>query len=302
MEQLIALVTFPSDIVLYVVMDIIIALALLLTIRLLAGAEGKISVSDELANKDNAAFGISVAGRMLSLCIVLSAIVGRHIGQGFDIAALGMLLFGVIGILLVKLGRVAHDKVILNRLVKDDAIAKRNSSVALVDASSAIASAIVIYGVINWVQGTDTQAIVGIITGFFVVLAVLLLTTRLYEIRFARNNQVDSLQGQLRKGNIALGIQHSGNLIGTALVVSGAGNILQYDAATYVTNATGWLISGVTAAFLLAVIVGLAKRLVLMGINWKQEVDLQENVGIAALEWVLSVGIALITLSIISFS
>lgn len=301
MEQLVALVAFPNALMLYVLMDIVIVLALLLTIRLLAGSQSKVSVSDELASKDNAAFGISVAGRMIALCIVLSAIVGRHIGQGFDIAALGMLLFGTIGILLIKLGRVAHDKVILHRLVKDEAIAKRNTAVAVVDASSAIASAIVIYGVINWVKGTDTQAIVAIITGFFVMLTVLLVTTRIYELRFAHNNQVDSLQGQLRKGNLALGIQHSGNLIGTALVVSGAGDILQYDAATYVTNATGWLFCGVVGAFLLAVIVGLAKRLVLLGIDWKQEVDLQENTGIATLEWVLSVGIALIVLGIIRF-
>jgi uncharacterized membrane protein YjfL (UPF0719 family) len=300
MEQLIKLISLPTDIGLYLLMDIAIVLGLLWLVRFLAGMQSKVNVSDELANKDNIAFGISVAGRMLALCLVLSAVVGRHVGQGFDVAALGMLLFGVIGIVLVKLGRVAHDKVVLHRLTKDEAIARRNSAVATVDASSAIGSAVIIYGVIAWVEGSDTNAVVGIVTGFFVALTILLFTTRVYELRFARNNQIDSMQGQLRKGNMALGIQHSGNLLGTAIVVSSVGHILQYDADTYVSNATGWLLCGVLAAAALALIVGIAKRLVLIGVDWKQEVDIQENIGVAALEWVLSVGIALITLGIIS--
>jgi uncharacterized membrane protein YjfL (UPF0719 family) len=296
MELLLKLVPLPQDIVGYILIDIVIALFLLLLIRWLSGATNKISVTEELSSKDNFAFGISIAGRMLALCIVLAAVVGRHIGLGYEIAAMGTLLFGAIGIVLIKIGRVTHDKLILHRLDKDQTIAERNTSVAIVDASSAIATAIIIHGSIQWVQGTDTNAVVGILTGFFIVLMILLLTTRLYELRFAKNNQNDSFQGMLRRNNLALGIQHSGNLIGTALVVSGCGRILAYDAQTYITNITGWLIGGVIAALSLAVVVGLAKRLVLVGINWKQEVDVQDNIGVAALEWVLSVGLAAIVI------
>ena len=204
-----------------------------------------------------------------------------------------------VGIILIKVGRIAHDKIVLHLVDKELAIRERNTSVAIVDASSAIASAIVIYGMINWVDGTDTHAIVGILTGFFVVLAILLLTTRLYEIRFARNNQNDSFQGMLRKDNFALAIQHSGNLIATAIVVSTAGSILNYEAQTYVSNLTGWLVCGIAASLALAIVVGIAKRVVLFGLNWKEEVDQQGNVGLACIEWVLSVGIALIALGLV---
>ncbi|MGB2104580.1 MAG: hypothetical protein ACPHXV_01135, partial [Glaciecola sp.] len=102
----------------------------------------------------------------------------------------------------------------------------------------------------------------------------------------------------LRKDNFALAIQHSGNLIATAIVVSIAGSILQYQANTYVSNLTGWLFCGVAASVTYTVIVSLAKRIVLYGINWKEEVDLQGNVGLACIEWVLSVGIALIALGL----
>ncbi len=299
METLVQLIDLPAHVLTYLIIDITIALLLLGAIRILSGLPKGVSVAVELGEKDNFAFGISVAGRMLALCLVLSAVVGRHIGLGIEIAAMGTLLFGVVGIVLIKVGRLAHDKLILHRLDKDISIQERNSSVAVVDASSAIASAIIIHAMIRWVQGTDANAVVGILSGFVIVLSVLLLTTRMYEIRFARNNQNDSFQGMLRKGNLALAIQHSGTLIATAIVVSAAGRILNYQAETYVSNLTGWLICGLIASISLALVVGLAKRIVLFGLNGKTEIDLQGNVGLACLEWVLSVGIAMIALGLV---
>lgn len=299
LETLVQLIDLPPNVLTYLAIDIAIALLLLTVIRLLSGVPSTINVTQELGEKDNFAFGISVAGRMLALCMVLSAVVGRHIGLGFEVAAMGTSLFGAIGIILIQVGRVAHDKIVLHLVDKNVAILERNTSVALVDASSAIASAIIIYGMINWVEGTDANAVVGILSGFFIVLAILLLTTRLYEIRFARNNQNDSFQGMLRKDNFALAIQHSGNLISTAIVVSIAGSLLEYQAHTYVSNVTGWLICGITSSVALAIVVGVAKRIVLFGLNWKEEVDMQGNVGLACIEWVLSVGIALIALGLV---
>ena len=290
LDTLVHLIDLPPNVLTYLAIDIAIALLLLGVIRFMSGLPSDINVTQELGEKDNFAFGISVAGRMLALCMVLSAVVGRHIGLGFDVAALGTIMFGAIGIVLIKVGRIAHDKIVLHLVDKELAIRERNTSVAIVDASSAIASAIIIYGMINWVDGTDTNAIVGILSGFFIVLAILLLTTRLYEIRF---------QGMLRKDNFALAIQHSGNLIATAIVVSTAGSLLNYEAQTYVSNLTGWLVCGVAASLALAIVVGVAKRVVLFGLNWKEEVDMQGNVGLACIEWVLSVGIALITLGLV---
>ena len=299
LETLVHLIELPPNVLTYLAIDIAIALLLLGVIRFLSGVPNDINVTQELGEKDNFAFGISVAGRMLALCMVLSAVVGRHIGLGFEVAAMGTTLFGAIGIILIKVGRIAHDKIVLHLVNKELAIRERNTSVAIVDASSAIASAIIIYGMINWVDGTDTNAIVGILSGFFIVLAILLLTTRLYEIRFARNNQNDSFQGMLRKDNFALAIQHSGNLIATAIVVSTAGSLLNYEAQTYVSNLTGWLVYGVAASLALAIVVGIAKRVVLFGLNWKEEVDMQGNVGLACIECVLSIGIALIALGLV---
>ena len=300
MEQLVKFVPFSSDILIYLAIDLSIAVLLLLAIRSFSGVFSKVSVRNELGEKDNFAFGISMAGRMLSLTIVLSAVVGRHTHLGYEVAALGMVVFGAVGILLVRAGRFAHDKVVLNRLDKNQMIAEKNVSVALVDAASSIASAIIIKSIIDWAVGTDVNTLIAIFSGTTVVLSVLLLTTRLYERRFANNNQDNSFQDTLCQGHLALAIQHSGNLIGTAIAVSSAGSILAYEPESYVSNITGWLLVGLTFAISLIILASVSKRIILAGVNWKREVDLQHNVGIASIEFVLSIGLALLIAGLFS--
>jgi uncharacterized membrane protein YjfL (UPF0719 family) len=300
MEQLVKLVPLSSDILIYLAIDISIAILLLLAIRSLSGFFTKISVRSELGEKDNFAFGISMAGGMLSLAIVLSSVVGRHNHLGYEGAALGMLLFGSIGIILVKVGRYAHDKVVLNRLDKNKMIAEKNVSVAIVDAGSSIASAIIIKSIIDWTVGSNVNTFIAILSGSMVVLSVLLLTTRLYERRYASNNQDNSFQRDLGKGQLALAIQHSGNLIGTAIAVSSAGSILVYDPNSYVSNITGWLVVSAGFSVFLIILSSLSKRIILTGINWKTEVDLHHNIGIASIEFVLSIGLALLIAGLFS--
>lgn len=294
MDQLVKLVHISPDLFIYLAIDLVIAILLLFAIRSLSGIFNKTSVRQELGQKDNFAFGISLAGRMLSLTIVLSAVVGRHIGLGFESAALGMLGFGAIGILLVKIGRYSHDKLVLNRLDKEEMIAQKNTSVALVDASSAIASAIIAKSIIDWATGTDLEAFIAVFSGAIVVQCVLLFTTRLYEYNFAEKNQNSGFQRTLCNGQVALAVQHSGNLIGIAIAVSSASKVLVYSPEGYVSNVTGWLIAGSLLAVALMVITSITKRIVLLGVNTQNEVSLQHNIGIASIEAALSIGLALL--------
>ena len=294
MDALIKLVPLGSDLWIYLAIDVSIALALLVVMKWLTGLMRKNSVTEELGIKDNFAFGISIAGGMLSLCIVLSSVVGRHIGQGYSEAATGMVTFGIVGILLVKFGRFAHDKLVLNRVDTHAMISERSVSVALVDAASLVASAIVLRNIMVWVNGSDMNAIIAIVTGFSVVLTMLLVMTRILEVRYAKDNQNDSFQGALRKGQLALAIEHSGNLLGTAMIVSAAKNLLIYNPSGYVSNVTGWLVVSVALAIALHILVLINKKVILFGMNFRQEVDQQHNVGVASLGFTLSIGTAMV--------
>lgn len=294
MEQLIRLNSIPDDLVIYLGIDIAIAILMLFAIRSLSGLFSKVSVREELGERDNFAFGISLAGRLLSLTIVLSAVVGRHIGLGFEAAAMGMFLFGTMGIVLVKIGRFAHDKLVLNRLDRKKMIREKNVSVALVDACSAVASAIIIKSIIEWSVGTDMNTFIAVFSGVLVVMTVLLVATRIYEYSFAERNQNSGFQRTLCNGQIALAIQHGGNLIGIAIAVSSASTVLVYSPTTYVTNLTGWLIAALGLAGALMILNTITKRIVLAGVSWRKEVALEHNIGVASVEAVLSIGIALL--------
>ena len=302
METLVKLVPLARDLWVYVAIDVGLALVLLLVMKWLSRSRAKVSVSDELGVKDNFAFGISVAGGMLSLCLVLSSVVGRHVGQGYEQAAIGMVLFGIIGILLVKVGRFAHDKIVLDAVDTQHKVSDRNVSVALVDAASLVSSAIILRSIMVWVDGSDVNAMIAIVTGFLVVLTILLIMTRIYEMRYAMQNQNRSFQSALDTGQLALAVQHAGNLLGTAIVVSSAGALLSYSPQGYVSNVTGWLVTSVVLSLLLWALVAFSKRAVLNGINYQKEVDEQHNVGVAAVELTLSVGLAMIISSVLSSS
>ena len=294
MEALVKLVPLTRELLIYLAMDVGIALALLMIMKWLTGAFRRFSVTDELGVKDNFAFGISIAGGMLSLCIVLSSVVGRHVGMGYQEAAIGMVTFGLIGIVLVKFGRFAHDKLVLNKVDTPEMIAERSVSVALVDAASLVASAIVLRNIMLWVDGSDMNAIIAIVTGFAVVLTMLLVMTRILEYRYARDNQNDSFQGALEVGQIALAVEHAGNLLGTAMIVSAAKNLPVYEPSGYVSNVTGWLIVSVGLTIALHLLVLVNKKIILYGMNFRQEVDQQHNIGVAALGFTLSIGNAMI--------
>ena len=302
METLVKLVPLARDLWVYVAIDVGLALVLLLVMKWLSRSRAKVSVSDELGVKDNFAFGISVAGGMLSLCLVLSSVVGRHVGQGYEQAAIGMVLFGIIGILLVKVGRFAHDKIVLDAVDTQHKVSDRNVSVALVDAASLVSSAIILRSIMVWVDGSDVNAMIAIVTGFLVVLTILLIMTRIYEMRYAMQNQNHSFQSALDTGQLALAVQHAGNLLGTAIVVSSAGALLSYSPEGYVSNVTGWLVTSVLLSLLLWVLVAFSKRAVLNGINYQKEVDEQHNVGVAAVELTLSIGLTMIISSVLSSS
>ena len=78
------------------------------------------------------------------------------------------------------------------------------------------------------------------------------------------------------------------------MIVSAAKNLLIYNPSGYVSNVTGWLIVSVGLAIALHLLVLASKKIILFGMNIRQEVDHQHNVGVAALGFTLSIGNAMI--------
>lgn len=301
MNTLVNLIPISSDLWVYLVIDMVIAILLLTILRWISGHLSKEHEQPKgrMAHH-NYAYGISVAGRLMALAIVLAGAVENSSKGDLLDSVITMMVYGVVGIFLIKVGRYAHDKFVLHRLDKEFHIKDRNVSIALVDASSSIATALIVQSVMTWVSGFDANAFIAIFSGFLVSQTILLAMTRLYERRFRENNRSGSLQAALTKGQMALAIQHSGHLMGTAIAVTAVSNLLEYNPIGYVSNLTSWLILGLGLTLILTVLVTIARRFILPNIDTVQEIDLHHNIGVAAIELALSVGIALILFGVIS--
>jgi len=294
MNTLIELVGVNQELLIYLAIDITIAIILLGAMRFLLGLTSQVNSTEELAQKDNFAFGVSVAGSILALGLVLTGAITGENASSYMMEIIGMLAYGTYGLVLIKVGRVIQDKIALQHLNKTELIKEKNLSIGIIDAAGAIATAIIIRAVLLWVDGLNVATFIAITSGFVVAQAVLVLVTRIRERKYATNNQEDCLQEALSGGQIALAIRYSGQVISTALAVTAASHFLVYSPETLVMNLIGWLVFGILMTLLVALLTSLAKRIVLWGINLVEEVDQQHNIGVASIEMATSISIALI--------
>jgi hypothetical protein len=289
-----------QDLLIYLVIDISIAIVLLGAMRFISGLSAKVNSTQELAQKDNFAFGISVAGSVAALGIVLTGAISGENAPSYWMEFVGMFAYGTLGLILIKIGRVIHDKLSLQRLNKTQEILNENLTVGIVDAAGAIATAIIIRAVLLWVHGLNVDTFIAIIAGFIISQAILLLVTRLKERQYAKNNQGDCLQEAFTRGQTAIAIRYAGQLISTALAVTAASHFLTYSPETLFYNLISWFVFAVVMTLLVAILTAIAKRIVLWGINLVEEVDQQQNIGVACVEMATSISIALILTALMS--
>lgn len=294
MNTLIDITNLNQDLLIYLAIDISIAIILLGAMRFISGFAAKVNSTDELSKEDNFAFGISVAGSVAAMGIVLTGAITGESADSYLLEAVGMLSYGLFGLILIKIGRIVHDRIALNQINKTEQIKAHNVSVGIVDAAGAIATAIIIRAVLLWVDGLDINTFIAIAAGFVVSQAMLVFVTRIKEKQYANNNQGDSMQEAFADGQTALAIRYAGQVISTALAVTAASHFLTYSPETLLTNLFGWLVFSIVMTVLVSVLTTLAKKLILWGINLVEEVDQQHNIGVASVEMAISISIALI--------
>ena len=83
------------NLALYYLLDFVIALALLTGMRFVSGLVGNVSATHEISQKDNKAFGISLAGAMVAVCIMLMGVVSGESGYSLGNEAFQVIVFGV---------------------------------------------------------------------------------------------------------------------------------------------------------------------------------------------------------------
>lgn len=275
-----------------VALDFVIVILLLVFLRWLSARVAAVkSGIEELSKQDNIAFGISVAGRMLALCVILSAAVS-HTGRRFLLAApLHTLVVGVLGLLLILLGRWMHDRLVLMQIREQKQIGRRNHAVALVEACAALSCAIALRESMLTAHASYGGLVLQMTFTLLVQLSLFYLCTH---VLHPHKSTGGNFQQALAQGHLAIALSHSGKLLASGLAVATATKLFHFEFQAIPLTFVSLFIASVCILLLLLLFVCLAKWVILLGVDAEQEIEIQHNVGIAAIEASLFLGFGLI--------
>jgi len=299
MNELMTTLQQNASLVSYLAIDMVVAILLLGGVRYTMGVIGKIDTTDELAKKDNFAYGLSMAGSVAAMGIALSGTITGELAGSYQVELYGMLSYGIAALILIKAGSYIHDKFALPAFNKSELILNRNFAVGIVDAASAIATAIVVRAAIIWVEGISVKTFIALAAAWIVSQVMLVIITRVFEWKYAKNNGI-SFQTALTNEHTALAIRYSGYIISTAMSVTAASYFIEFDMDALWAGLAQWVVISVVLMLLLTCLTAIAKYLVLWGINRREEVEDQQNIGIAIIELATSVSIALLLMALMS--
>ncbi|HIG79458.1 MAG TPA: DUF350 domain-containing protein [Cycloclasticus sp.] len=272
------------DLALYYLVDFIIAVALLSAMRMLAGLVSNVSATAEIAQNDNKAFGISLAGAMLAVSIMLMGVVSGNAGYSLANEAFTVILFGVIGIVLMWITRIVFDRVSFPHLSIHQQIMNGNMAASIIDACNMIATAIIIKGAMTWVDGGLKVSIMAVIVSFIASQVIMSLAT-LYRVRiFEKRHQGSKLHTAIEENNIALALRFSAYRLGVAIAVSAAFTAVEYTPDAFMTVFMLWFAVALALFVLLTLVAIVIRHGVLRGVNVGEEVGQQGNIAVGAIE------------------
>ena len=280
-----------------VALDLAVAVAAMCALRYGSGVLFGVSSRDELAEKDNFAFGMALAGGALAAALVLAAAGAGEPAVTFSEELGSVVSYALVGLVLLKLGILVNDWIVFHDFSVKAAIKDQNIAAGIVQAANLVALGVLINGAINWAEGGLLQGLVSVVVMFFLAQFVVLGVTRTRAVIYSRRHDGEEWQAAIESGNAALAVRYAGHLIGTALASSSAGGMVSFiagvDASAWIAYGAWFLWAVVLAAVLLALSM-LAQRVILSGIDVVEEVDRQRNVGVAAIEAAVFVGIGLV--------
>ena len=280
-----------------VALNLAVAVAAMCTLRYGAGMLFGVDSRDELAEKDNLAFGLALTGGVVAVALVLAAATSGD--PAVDaLSELGTVAgFAALGLVLLKVGIWLNDAVVFHKFSLKSAIQAETTAAGTVQAANLIALGVLINGAIYWAEDDFVQALISVVVTFLLAQIVVLGVTRVRAAIYAHRHDGQRWQSAIEGGNTALGVRYAGHLVGTALAASSAGGMVEYvagvESAAWLAYVS-WFVWAVVLSAALLLLSILAQRLILHGVNVVEEVDRQRNIGVAGIEAAVFVGVGLV--------
>ncbi len=276
-----------------ILINLVIAVGLLSGLRFVTGLVANVDSAEELATRDNYAFGIAMAAGIVALALMLTGAVSGEVGDTYLSEIVSVLSYGVLGVILIKVGRLIQDKFVLTGIRIQEQIKSGNLAAALVDAGNTLATGLVLRAVMLWVESDTLNGLLVVLAAFVITQLLMALVSKYRVVVYARRHDGESLQSVLEAGKVALAIRFLGHIIGVALAITAASGVVAYQTENLLMALLVWALVALVFSILVSLIASIARNVVLYGIDVVEEVDNQNNVGVAAIEASISISIGL---------
>ena len=272
----------------------------IISLRIITQIKAKQALKEELAQHDNFAMGISFASE-ISVVIASMAFLFDEISiSTAQSNPLKVILLIVLLFSFIKMGHLIHRKWILRRFNEEAAILKQNVCAALVDSGMLIANCILVLGLYTWTHSQGFSNLLIASVSFFVLQGMFALDSKIREKRFAKANQGASLQSNFGLENTSIGIRYAGKSIGLALAAYAGLSSAAFQNGKMVENLFTLVMHCGVMWLLLYCLTYIIKIISMPNIDTALEVDHQDNIGIACIEFAVFCAIGYLLISMFS--
>jgi uncharacterized membrane protein YjfL (UPF0719 family) len=275
-------------------LNLAIAIAIFTSVRFVSGFISHIDTSKELFKKDNPAFGISLAGVVFAITIVLTGAVYGDPIYTLEDSVISVGLYGALGLVLMAITRLIFDKIAIPKIVIRDEIVNGNIAAAIIDAGNVVATAIVIRTMMIWVEANTVEGITAVLSGFLISQILLTATTYLRTHRLKKLNDGKPIQDEIRSGNTAVALRFAGRKIGTAFAITAASNMLVFENYDIQYLLMAWAVVSVVMIMILSLLSFVANKIILAKVDIDDEIINQRNAALGIVQCVIYIALGLL--------
>jgi len=276
-----------------------IAFLILSSLRFVLGFVAGVDSKDELAEKDNPAFGITLAGVIMGVTIMLTGVVYGDASDNIKTELVSVLGYGILGIFLMSVTKTIFYKVTMPLLDVNKEIDKQNIAIAILDAGNVIASAVMVRAVLVWTESVTFKGALMVLLGYLLSQLLLTLASRVQRYKY-RSYHGRSLQDALKLSNVATAWHVIGYRIGVALAITAATSYIPYSESDIAYTIFSWVALSLVLMLSVAVLTWIAERMIFTGICIRDEIDVQQNLGLSVAHALLTVSVGLLLASLLA--
>lgn len=292
--------------IMILIINVSIAVLFIASLRYVIALIVDVHAKDELDKRDNAAFGVVAAGAIIGMMLMLTGVMSGDSLSSLFTEVFSLLLYGVVGTALLVIGVLLQDYIVMRDISLRGQIKNENIAAGVVVTANMIATGFIAKNTLTWL---DTEGIDGVMPLIFVfiisqcVLAcVALFRMKIYSNRH-ENNPDESIaktwQAAIAGGNIAIAIRYAGQIIATSIAVASTTYLIDGEDNSLLAIIPMWFFLSLLLAAIVWALYKVIIRIVLKNVDLIEEVDTQNNIGVAAIEAAIFVGIAIVMLGYI---